>query len=539
MIKSILIIQNGIESQIDAQGFENLKYEINFEKVILDTKKPFDIQFEFSSPIIQFRNHDYNWVDLKSDRIANEFVPKIIKLENNFYIQPNISIGIWEINCTQKNKLLWKFNPENSSPIATYFGNNNQKIIAQARQNIQFLEKPTLLFSQKNAIEFSRSKNPFTAITVFTDHCDFDTLPNLKLQRFFFKSNNIKITKGFFLNHFSKRNDNASFQNDADEFQKWKQDGHELCYHSLSQSIKSLDESYNDFYNFEPPFPDVKTWIDHGYQPYNFSLFENNKIENAHYEKNLISKNISILWNYIDSGTATNGVINQLNRDHFTLSKFLKGNRDLPLMSKLQLMIKNIIFHYYGDEKLILKYKNTATNFKKLIHKKQISSLLPLFKSIFQIGFDILKVFLFWNQSKNKPYKLSKYSPIIFKHKIENNDFYVFQTLEMIDFKKSLSKNNIENLISEKGVFIAHTYFSVPMSYHKGKFFKNENEIDETVSKNFQYLGEKIKNNEIWNPTLAELTNYWSNFEKVILDLNFDGELVVKNNSDLIFRKIN
>ena len=40
MIKSILIIQNGSESQIDAQGFENLKYEINFEKVILDTKKP-------------------------------------------------------------------------------------------------------------------------------------------------------------------------------------------------------------------------------------------------------------------------------------------------------------------------------------------------------------------------------------------------------------------------------------------------------------------------------------------------------------------
>ena len=100
------------------------------------------------------------------------------------------------------------------------------------------------------------------------------------------KVSGISITKGFFLNHFSKRSDNASWQNESDEFKKWVADGHELAYHSLSQSIKSKEESVTDFVNFKSVANTV-TWIDHGYQPYNFSLIENTKIvsQNTYFEK--------------------------------------------------------------------------------------------------------------------------------------------------------------------------------------------------------------------------------------------------------------
>ena len=80
----------------------------------------------------------------------------------------------------------------------------------------------------------SRSIKSFSAIACFTDHCDFDTLSNLQLQRTFFKEKDIKVTKGFFLNHFSKRQDNASYERDKMELDLWINDGHELCYHSLS-----------------------------------------------------------------------------------------------------------------------------------------------------------------------------------------------------------------------------------------------------------------------------------------------------------------
>jgi hypothetical protein len=82
---------------------------------------------------------------------------------------------------------------------------------------LYFIENPTLLFSKIGALELSRSALPFLAIACFTDHCDFDTLANLKLQRQLFEQTIIKVTKGFFLDHFSKRGENASYKNEAKE----------------------------------------------------------------------------------------------------------------------------------------------------------------------------------------------------------------------------------------------------------------------------------------------------------------------------------
>jgi hypothetical protein len=356
------------------------------------------------------------------------------------------------------------------------------------------------------------------------------------MQREFFKQNNIKVTKGFFLNHFSKRADNAAVENDKEEFKKWIDDGHELAYHSLSQSIKTNEESIADFLNFTPPFDNLSTWIDHGYQPYNFSLYQNSSINEKLFSNTLKQKDISILWNYIDSGTSTNGVLNQLNTNDFTLASFYKGIKSLPIKDRMGILIKNIMFHYYADEKLILKYKATASHFKELVVQKNLKVFFKLISSFITLSIPLGRVLLFWNYHKNKSYKLAQYSPLLFKHTIADNDFYVFQTLEMIDFKTSLAPNNIEKLISESGVFIAHTYFSVPMSYHIGKMFKTANEIDEIVAKNFNNLGSKIANKKIWNPTIKQLVHFLSNFENTILDVDSDGTIIVTNSSGLPYR---
>jgi hypothetical protein len=539
LIQSISILTASEISHCVFDKNQDHKMVIDFSKFNVEEASSFDIEIVFTIPIAKFRNHDYTWIGCTVDCIANQYSPKIIQLSNGFFVQANITNGIWEVNKNNARVLLWRFNPEMSSPMAQYLGSKNEKVIVQAKQNFNFEEHPALLFTSNEAIEISRSKIPFSAIAVFTDHCDFDTAENVSLQRTFFKENAIQISKGFFLNHFSKRPDNASFQNDAEELTKWKEDGHELCYHSLSQSIKSEKDSFDDFYSFVPPFPGMETWIDHGYQPYNLSLFQNRKVANKFYENTLEQKNIRTLWNYIDSGTATSGVINQLNVQHFTLSHFLIGNKDLHLIKRMQLMIKNIIFHYYNDDVLLLQYKSTATHFKKLFFQKKAGSLLPLLKNTFKLSAAILSVFIFWKRNKIKPYKLAKYQPILFKHRIFEKEFYIFQTLEMVDFKKALSKKNIDDLIQEKGIFIAHTYFSVPMTYHTGRMFATPNTIDTVVAGNFNYLGTKIINDEIWNPTLNELVEYWSNFDTVVLDIDDHSNMFVKNSSELIFRTIN
>jgi len=513
------------------------KIAINLSLFNIEDCNAFDIKFTFSKKIAEFRDHDYTWRKCHTTYIANQFSPKIIKLQTGEIIQANITDGVWEVDHKIPYVLLWRFNPDHALPIANYLGNINRKIISQANQNLEFAEMPTLLFTKNDAIEISRSKIPFSAVACFTDHCDFDTAENLVLQREFFDEHQIKITKGFFLNHFSKREDNASYQNQAEELLKWRQSGHELCYHSLSQSLKKNDESFEDFHQFVPPLDNIKVWIDHGFQPYNFSLLKNNKLNESEFKTILYQKKINTLWNYIDSGTATKGVINQFNKEHFTLSSFLKGNKNLGFIKKTRLMIKNIFFHYYNDDDLILRYSNTAKHFKKVFFQRNVKSFFSLLKDFSRLGSSIVSVLLFWNTKKNESYKLAKYSPIVFKHSILDKDFYVFQTLEMLDFKNSLSQENLDNLISEKGVFIAHTYFSVPMDYHAGKLFSLPKTIDVEVSDNFKFLGNKIKNKQIWNPTLSELIEYWGNFEKVIFDIDIDGNIFEKSNTALQMRK--
>lgn len=512
------------------------KLVIDCTKVTNNTNA-FAIEIVFNAKIIGFRDHDYTWKDLKVDRTANEYAPKIIKLEDGNYVQANINQGIWEIGRKNPYQLLWKFNPEFSKPITEYVGATAQKRIYQASTQVAFIENPTLLFSKNGALEISRSKIPFSAIACFTDHCDFDTAQNLKLQRQLFKESKIKVTKGFFLNHFSKRSDNASYQNDKDELNLWQLDGHELCYHSLSQSIKSDEDSFLDFENFETPF-NSNVWIDHGFQPYNFTLFQKNSIDNSVYENQLCSKKINTLWNYIDSGSATKGVLNQLNTNHFTLNSFSKGIKNFSFKTRIVQLFKNIIFHYDNDEQRVRNYIDTITHTKNVLIKRKFNSILPLIKNSIPLLKPVFQVIFFWNSKKNKPYKVAKYAPLIFKHTIAEKEFYVFQTIEMVDFKKALHRQNIDSLIAEAGIFIAHTYFSVDMKHYSGKLFQSEGSFDKEVVANFHYLGSKIAENKIWNPTLSELISYFDAYSQTIISVDASGNIYLENNPSLAIRTI-
>jgi hypothetical protein len=535
-MKSITLLSKSYKEILNLKVHEN-QLVIACSTVIESTHS-FAIEIEFDTKIISFRNHDYTWKDLDSDSIANEYSPKIIKLEDGTYVQANINQGIWEVHHKNPYKLLWTFNPEYSKPITEYVGPTAQKRIYQANSKVVFIEHPTLLFSKKGALELSRSKIPFSAIACFTDHCDFDTLDNLKLQRQLFKETNIKVTKGFFLNHFSKRSDTASYENDKEELDLWANDGHELCYHSLSQSIKSDEESFLDFENFKTPYTST-VWIDHGFQPYNFTLFEKNTIDKSVYENQLFSKKINTLWNYIDSGSATKGVLNQLNTNQFTLHAFSKGIKSFSFKTRMVQLVKNIIFHYDNDEQRVRNYIDTITHTKNIIKKRKLSSILPLLKNAIPLLQPVFKVLFFWDSEKSKPYKVAKYAPLLFRHTIAEKAFYIFQTVEMVDFKKALHQDNINSLLKEAGIFIAHTYFSVDMQHYSGKMFSKEGKFDEEVVANFNYLGSKIAENKIWNPTLSELISYFTTIDEAIISIDENGNLFFKKDANLIFRTIN
>ncbi|MGL5111788.1 MAG: hypothetical protein ACRC6O_03995, partial [Flavobacterium sp.] len=274
MIHSIFITLPTGKKQVVYDNSHPHKVTLLLEPFLTLSLLSFDLEIRFELPVSQYRSHDYQWLDADTPWVANAFCPKIIKLSNGMLVQANILGGIWEVHPKNKSVLLWRFNPAFAATITQYTMPANDRQLKPVTPNFYELPPLALLFSTQNAIEFSRSKIPFSAIVCFTDHCDFDTAENLVLQRQFFKENGIKVTKGFFLSHFSKRADNASYEHDADELELWRQDGHELCYHSLTQSLLPNPESKTSFHTFNPPFSELTTWIDHGYQPYNFSLFE-------------------------------------------------------------------------------------------------------------------------------------------------------------------------------------------------------------------------------------------------------------------------
>jgi len=537
MVKSITILAASFKENVGFSSDFGAKISVDCQQITSNTNS-FTIEFVFDVPIVSFRNHDYTWVDVNETRIATSLSSKILKLNNGFIVQATIHRGIWEVSAKNKNILLWKFNPEYSNSLTEYTGIKNSKKLVSANTKLDFREQPSLLFTRGNAIEISRSKIPFSAIACFTDHCDYDTLPNLKLQRQLFETTNIKTTKGFFLNHFSKRNDTASFENDKKELELWKNAGHELCYHSLSQSIKSDVESFEDFQNFQPPFDNIPVWIDHGFQPYNFSLYKNNKVSNTTFEKQLSDKKIQVLWNYVDSGTATSGVINQLNTSQFTLNNYRKGIAKFSITTKLVMLFKNIIFHYDNDENRVRNYIDAVSNARAIIKKKQFLKVFTLIKNIVPLLMVVLKVLFFWNSEKNKPYKVARFAPILFKHKMDTKDFFVFQTLEMVDFKKALHPQNIDSLINESGVFIAHTYFSVDMRHYSGKLFKEEGVFDDEVVANFENLALQIRENKIWNPTLSQLIEYFNIFEETVFDVDAQGVIYIKNPNNFLSSRI-
>lgn len=108
----------------------------------------------------------------------------------------------------------------------------------------------------------------------------------------------------------------------------------------------------------------------------------------------------------------------------------------------------------------------------------------------------------------------------------------------MIDFKSSLSPSNIDLLIQERGLFIAHTYFSAPMAYHHGKLFSKEGIIDDEVNRNFEYLSQKILSKEVWNPTLKELIDYLKKMRQMVFYCNDEGEVVMDDDFGLFYRMV-
>jgi hypothetical protein len=519
----------------------SLDFSIEFSSDVVLSEVFLEIELE--SEVTGCRSTFYEWISpQESTWVANVHSPKMIRLDNGNTLVAGSTGGCWELDGRTK-KLRWYFYHPDLSPLMTYDQEDRRHFLQEQLITAGTKISDAIFWTQGEVEEWARTPLGFVPTVCFTDHSDFDTLENLSVQREFFKSLGIRVTKGFFLYDYTHKQSNASFEDESSkaELIKWQEDGHELAYHALSQSYRG-SQSDEEFQNFSSPkeLEPVTTYIDHGFHPYNFTKQPLGQWQNwySHMER----KGIRLIWNYLDSGEGNFFAINQLNPDGFTLRNILKsarlGNENGIKRSRYSTLRNLLMFGVPEEIFWASKYfKGSLFTFRRkpsLKESKRIFSTgKDLFASIFSSG--VLKNI---NARLDSVFGHSRFTPLFFKASNQKNtQIWVFQTLFVRDFDVVLSELALKKLVEEKGAFIAHTYFSYSNPGHEGRLFVDSSwKIREEAQLAFSRLGQLVQKGLVWNPTLSELKQYMDQLGQI--EYYHDGDELRIRNFAGITRKV-
>lgn len=493
------------------------------------------LEFKTSSPITKWRYLDYTWKEPGFTKwIANYHSPKIVKLLSSHYLVAKNTLGCWEyqpeIQCIR-----WYFYHPMLTPTLVFDELDERKFLFS-----QFISKGTQIrsgwrWSKGKVEEWARTPHGFISTICFTDHSDFDTIENLKIQRKFFKERGIKTTKGFFLYNYTHKEENASLEDfhGCEELKKWESDGHELAYHALSQSYRG-NQSDEEFEQFESPkgFSQIDTYIDHGFHPYNYTKQTLGKWE-PWYQK-IQKKGICRFWTYIDAGEGNVLNVNQINPLNFNWNSMKLSSR---WAKKNGLRRKKITefrnFLMYGvTESILRKAKVCASKLGSFKKGPSIKNLYAFLHAVIVLFLDVLKPSS-WNELKVKSeeiFSVNRFGSVFFlASNQKTTQLVAFQTLAVRDYDLVFSSQALETFQMEKGLMIAHTYFAYTGGNHEGRLFENKNwEIRSLAKAGFDRISIGIKEGKIWNPTLRELQKFHKGFELLEYSIQ-EGRLVVTN----------
>jgi len=519
MIKTITLKQknNTNETVKPIWSFVNNVLNIEIEKSGSKLFSELKIIIEFTDEIVEWRNFNYRWVDCSEIRIANYYSPKLLKLSNGFKVAASVTTGAWYFDPKYKNHLIWVLTDRWLTPVIQ-FDKNGKRLFQEPELLVENLPPLKLLFTKESVTEWSRSKYPFSAIVSFTDHCDFDSELLLAKQRQLFATKNIKVTKGLFFYHHSKREFNTSLEREKQEYDKWTEDGHELACHSLTQSFRQTENEWKkDVDSFLESDYNISTWIDHGYQPYNITMQYQNEISSDSWLSMMEKRGIRYIWTYLDSGTSGKNTLNQIDHTRFTLGNKYSELSGLDFKERW-MQFARYLFLFHSKERDTVAYRKVSG----IIRKKSVSLFIRNIGSVARVIFRAVNIFLSWSHIKDKPAQSAKYSPLIFDINSEST-IRGFQTVEVSEFRDSFNHDSLSEFINDAGVCIAHTYFSVLLLHYKGRMFKDSSgTLNDGVEEAFSVLGKFIGKRKIWNPTLNELGDYFRKFEALefILDDN-------------------
>lgn len=515
---------------------DQLKLKVDVLKDLLVNE--LSIDFRLESRIEKWRASDYTWKNTeKGEIVLSQYSPKIVWLENAHKVLANSNQGAWEL-LEKENLLRWHLIHPDLSPTFTY---NAQD---QREWHHEFsIEKDTsfeigFFWTKGKVPEWSRTPLGFLPTVCFTDHCDFDSPVLLEAQRKLFNEAGLKTTKGVFLYDHSHRPFVASLEHEGmiNEFKNWEKDGHELAYHAFSKSEGPESKRHFDSFQSPQPLSSIETYIDHGFLSYNASQKPASSMSDWY--SHMGDRGIKSNWNYVDSFEATAISNNQLAPFDSSIKSLLNSvsfhkSHGLP-ESKSRVFKSWLSFGTKEELEFLFKQLNGAYyKFRDI----GFAEFYPFLKILAKSGISLFSPYVLQRNTFDRalPIHFAKFSPLFFRSPLEkDNKVLTFQTASVKNYETVFSSVSLDKLEREKGVLIAHTYFSYTGGNHVGRLFLDENATpNDNAFKNVKDLGTRVKEKKFWNPTLKEMRNFYEQIAGISIEkvgdtltiLNAPGEV--------------
>lgn len=391
---------------------------------------------------------------------------------------------------------------------------------------------------------------------ILTDHCDFDKTE--KLQSFLYGENKngwlgrgLKITKGVFALGFGENDVKKSDAlNDPAYFRLVKllhEDGSEIVPHALKSRGQLSSDTFSNAMEFMYENWKPKTWIDHG--SYLLYCYSQGGKFNPDYRliDSLKKYRYNNLWSFHDIGLDAAETLN-----------IYTNKRKLPFHS-IGLILKNLfsgnffiamhffrsIFHRNYSKNIFIDFMIYAMAGTKYIIMPSKTSETVLQK--IKVYFKNLRNFKTTYVPQHLPYRekdiLQFCAPIYTEERrplaqMTDGDLLMFMTFETTHLDDIYNRKKLDQLVSEYGLHIGHTYILNTLPY-LNHIFKIKNE-KYSLKKNWvrflEILSAYVANNNTWNPNMGEYISYTTSLLKVkIIYVSSDHIIITNNNAETVY----
>ena len=341
-----------------------------------------------------------------------------------------------------------------------------------------------------------------------TDHPDWDSVRKATILYELFGANDIRITKAVFPHadpgwDYGPGMDSHDYAAIIDE---WHRAGHEIAYHGLGSAREapvSLDECTRRIERLSPYRPE--TWIDHGSGEYRI-VKRARLAEDVDLLPYLAARGVKNYWSYADvwHNPASYLHLWHPRRGIGAFSDFARLTRVRGWTSPRQLAylasipVKNLTGS--SQYRQVLSQPWAFSEWRALLRNGHLLRHLrrePLF--LYHMNGDS------WCGERNTP--------------------LVFDTILLNHVAFQLSPSNIERLVQESGLLLAHTYLGDVNPKGGGNCFhiKRDSEILGRFRENIEHMGHIQSRGDLVTSSLRDLRNAVTDWAEVGFVRRSDG----------------